>query len=124
SPLAALLMKHFAGPTDVGVMQTFLVMGAIYFVFMLGGAFGYRLPAAGWRPAGWTPPAGQAGNAMITRGHVHVKRIWGIPQFWLVWLLLCMNVSAGIGVIGMASPMLQEVFRGHLVGLDKTYGQL
>jgi MFS family permease len=61
---------------------------------------------------------------MITRGHVHVKRIWGIPQFWLVWLVLCMNVSAGIGVLGMASPMLQEVFGGHLLGLDKKFGEL
>jgi MFS family permease len=124
SPLAALLMKHFAAPTDVGVMPTFLVMAAIYFVFMLGGAFGYRLPATGWKPEGWTPSPKTASNAMITRGHVHVKRIWGIPQFWLVWLLLCMNVSAGIGVIGMASPMLQEVFGGHLIGVDKTFGEL
>jgi MFS family permease len=124
SPLAALLMKRFASPTDVGVMPTFLVMAAIYFVFMLGGAFGYRLPAAGWKPAGWTPSPKVAENAMITRGHVHVKGIWGIPQFWLVWLLLCMNVSAGIGVIGMASPMLQEVFGGQLIGVDKTFGEL
>ena len=124
SPLAALLMKQFATPTDVGVMPTFLVMAAIYFVFMLGGAFGYRLPTTGWKPAGWTPSPKVAENAMITRGHVHVKRIWGIPQFWLVWLLLCMNVSAGIGVIGMASPMLQEVFGGQLIGVDKTFGDL
>jgi len=124
SPLAALLMKQFATPTDVGVMPTFLVMAAIYFVFMLGGAFGYRLPATGWKPAGWTPSPKAADNAMITRGHVHVKRIWGIPQFWLVWLLLCMNVSAGIGVIGMASPMLQEVFGGQLIGIDKPFGEL
>jgi MFS family permease len=119
-----MLMKHFASATDVGVTQTFIVMALIYFVFMMGGAFGYRLPAAGWKPEGWTAPAAQTSKAMITHGHVHVKRIWGIPQFWLVWLLLCMNVSAGIGVIGMASPMLQEVFGGHLIGLDKTYGEL
>jgi MFS family permease len=49
---------------------------------------------------------------MITQRHVHVKKVWGIPQFWLIWMVLCMNVSAGIGVIGMASPMLQEVFGG------------
>ena len=65
-----------------------------------------------------------AADAMITRGHVHVKKIWGIPQFWLVWLVLCMNVSAGIGVIGLASPMLQEIFGGHLLGLDKKFGEL
>jgi MFS family permease len=123
SPLAAALMKNFATPTDVGVMQTFLVMAAIYFVFMMGGAFGYRVPVSGWKPAGWTPPAA-ATDAMITRGHVHVKKIWGIPQFWLVWLVLTMNVSAGIGVIGLASPMLQEIFGGHLLGLDKKFGEL
>jgi MFS family permease len=124
SPLAALLMKHFASATDVGVMQTFLVMAAIYFVFMMGGALGYRVPVSGWKPEGWTPPVAAQGEAMITRGHVHVKRIWGIPQFWLVWLVLCMNVSAGIGVLGMASPMLQEVFGGHLLGIDKKFGEL
>jgi MFS family permease len=124
SPLAALLMKHFASATDVGVAQTFLVMAAIYFVFMMGGAFGYRVPVSGWKPEGWTPPTEAGGNVMITRGHVHVKKIWGIPQFWLVWLVLTMNVSAGIGVIGLASPMLQEIFGGHLLGLDLKYGQL
>ena len=61
---------------------------------------------------------------MITQGHVHVKRVWGIPQFWLVWMVLCMNVSAGIGVIGMASPMLQEVFGGSLIGVAKRFGEL
>ena len=124
SPLAQMLMKHFATPTDVGVMPTFLVMAALYFVFMMGGALGYRIPVSGWKPEGWTAPAAVANNAMIARGHVHVKRIWGVPQFWLVWLVLCMNVSAGIGVIGMASPMLQEVFGGHLIGVDKPYIEL
>ena len=123
SPLAAELMKHFATPTDVGVMPTFLVLAAVYFVFMLGGAFGYRIPAAGWKPAGWTPKATQA-NAMITTRHVHVKNVWSIPQFWLVWMVLTMNVSAGIGVIGMASPMLQEVFGGSLIGVPKHFAEL
>ena len=72
SPLAALLMKHFATPTDVGVTQTFLVMAAGYFVFMMGGALGYRVPVSGWKPDGWTPPAAASTDAMITRGHVHV----------------------------------------------------
>src|SRR6185312_4304204 len=117
-------MKHFATPTDVGVVPTFLLMAAIYFVFMMGGAFGYRVPVSGWKPAGWTPPATTAVSATNAAGHVHVKRIWGIPQFWLVWLALTMNVSAGIGVIGLASPMLQEIFGGHLLGLDLKFGQL
>ena len=124
SPLAAELMKHFATPTDVGVWQTFVVMALVYFVFMMAGALGYRIPPTGWKPAGWTPPAAQASNTMITHGHVHVKKVWGIPQFWLVWIVLCMNVSAGIGVIGMASPMLQEVFGGTLIGVSQKFGEL
>jgi MFS family permease len=55
---------------------------------------------------------------------VHVKKVWGIPQFWLIWMVLCMNVSAGIGVIGMASPMLQEVFGGSLIGVTKKFVEL
>ena len=123
SPLAADLMKHFASPTSVGVMQTFVVMALIYFVFMMAGAFGYRVPETGWKPAGWTPPPAAA-NAMITQRHVHVSKVGGIPQFWLIWMVLCMNVSAGIGVIGMASPMLQEVFGGSLIGVAKKFGEL
>jgi len=105
------------------VMQTFVVMALIYFVFMMAGAFGYRVPETGWKPAGWTPPPATA-NAMITQRHVHVSKVWGIPQFWLIWMVLCMNVSAGIGVIGMASPMLQEVFGGSLIGVAKKFGEL
>ena len=124
SPLAADLMKHFATPTDVGVMQTFVVMALVYFVFMSAGAFGYRVPETGWKPEGWTPPPAQANNTMITQKHVHVKKVWGIPQFWLIWMVLCMNVSAGIGVLGMASPMLQEVFGGALIGVQAKFGDL
>jgi len=61
---------------------------------------------------------------MITQRHVHVSKVWGIPQFWLIWMVLCMNVSAGIGVIGMASPMLQEVFGGSLIGVAQKFDEL
>jgi MFS family permease len=115
APLADILMKHYATPTSVGVVETFLTMGAIYFVAMLAGAFGYRVPPPDWKPAGWTPPTKQ--GAMITPHHVHVDQAWRTPQFWLLWGVLCLNVSAGIGVIGMASPMIQEVFGGRLIDL-------
>jgi MFS family permease len=115
APLADMLMKHFATPSNVGVAQTFVTMGAIYFTAMMCGAFGYRLPPAGWRPAGWTPPTAQ--RAMITTHQVHVNQAWRTPQFWLLWTVLCMNVSAGIGVIGIASPMIQEIFGGSLIGV-------
>lgn len=124
SPLAAELMKHFASAQGVGVWQTFVALAVIYFVFMMAGALTYRIPPSGWKPAGWTMPAAQASNAMITQGHVHVSKVWGIPQFWLVWIVLCMNVSAGIGVIGMASPMLQEMFGGSLIGLETKFSAL
>jgi MFS family permease len=115
APLADILMNAFKSPTSVGAWQTLAVMAAIYSVFMLAGAFGYRLPPAGWRPEGWTPPDLSA-TTMITTRHVHFKNAHKTPQFWLIWVVLCLNVSAGIGVIGMASPMLQEVFGGSLIG--------
>ena len=124
SPLAADLMKYFSTPTDVGVAQTFLVMGFLYLVFMLAGAFTYKVPDIGWKPKGWTPKENKSKNAMITHRHVHVEQVWSIPQFWLIWMVLCMNVSAGIGVIGMASPMLQEVFGGTLIGIDTKFVDL
>jgi MFS family permease len=114
APLADILMNLFRTPDSVGVWQTFVAMGAIYFVFMLVGAFGYRLPPVGWRPDGWTPP--DVAEAMITQSHVHLRDAHKTQQFWLIWGVLCLNVSAGIGVIGMASPMLQEIFAGALVG--------
>ena len=123
SPLATLLMSHFATETDVGVMQTFIAMAGIYFIFMMAGAMTYRLPVSGWQPANWIPPA-LTKNKMVTPHHVHVKNVFRIKQFWLLWGAVCMNVSAGIGVIGMSSPMLQEVFGGQLIGIAKTYSQL
>lgn len=123
APLADKLMKHFATATSVGVWETFLALAAIYFVFMVAGALSYRVPASGWKPAGWTPPA-QTANTMITARHVHASRVWGIPQFWLIWGVLCLNVTAGIGILGMASPLLQEVFGGRLIGLDLGFNDL
>ena len=117
APLADRLMQYFATPTSAGVAETFVALGTIYLVAMLAGAFTYRIPAPGWKPPGWTTPAPDA-NPMITRGHVHVNVAHRAPQFWLLWAVLCLNVSAGIGIIGMASPMLQEVFGGRLLGLD------
>ena len=124
SPLADLLMKTFATTTSVGVWETFLALAGIYFVFMMIGSFAYRVPPEGWKPANWNPPEGQTSNAMITQGHVYVDHAWKTPQFWLLWMMLCLNVSAGIGVIGMASPMLQEVFAGRLLGLEKEFDNL
>jgi MFS family permease len=115
APLANLLINYFKTPTSVGVWETFATMGVIYFVFMMIGAFAYRVSPAGWRPDGWTPP--EKANAMISQYNVHLNDAHKTKQFWMIWIVLCMNVSAGIGVIGMASPMLQEIFAGKLIGL-------
>lgn len=123
SPLADRLIKHFATATDVGVWQTMCVMGGIYLGAMLCGAFAYRLPPEGWKPHGWNEPIDKRSH-LITSGHVHVKNAHKSPQFWLLWMVLCMNVSAGIGVIGVASPMLQRVFGGKLIGVDRLFSAL
>lgn len=123
APLATALMGHFASASEVGVWQSFVVMAAIYFVFMTAGALAYRVPPTGWKPEGWTPSAKQ-GKAMVTDRHVHVSVAWKTPQFALIWLVLCLNVSAGIGILGMASPLLQEVFAGKLLGNTLAFGEL
>jgi MFS family permease len=114
TPLADLLMRQFATPSSVGVWQTFAVMGVIYFVAMMAGAFGYRLPPAGWKPHKWTPPQTSPERSAIRAQFVPVNVAWRTKQFWLLWIVLCTNVSAGIGVLGMASPMVQEMFRGQV----------
>jgi len=123
APLADLLMKHFQTPTSVGVWQAFVVLAVVYFVFMMGGAFGYRVPPTNWKPEGWTPPQGGR-KGMITHRQVDLATATRTRQFWLVWWVLCLNVTAGIGIIGMASPMLQEVFAGHLIGVDVKFNDL
>ncbi|HXS54332.1 MAG TPA: OFA family MFS transporter [Usitatibacter sp.] len=122
APLSVILMSHFRTSTEVGVWQTFVCLAVIYFVFMVGGAFGYRVPPAGWKPAGWTPPASSKG--MITTRNVDLATATRTKQFWLIWWVLCLNVTAGIGIIGMASPMLQEVFAGKLIGVAAKFNEL
>jgi len=111
SPLSVLLMKSFASPTSTGVAETWVVLGLLYLVCMSLGAFGYRLPAPGWKPEGWVPSAAKA-KALITTHDVTPGRAIATPQFWLLWVVLCFNVTAGIGVLGQASAMIQEVFKG------------
>jgi MFS family permease len=115
SPLSVWLMSKFSTPTHVGVAETFIVMGAIYFVFMMVGAFIVRVPAPGWMPAGYTPPV-QA-SALITKSDVYVYDALKTPQFWCIWIILCVNVTAGIGVIGQASAMSQEMFPGKITAV-------
>jgi len=122
APLADKLMKHFATPDSVGVAPTLIVLAAGYLLFMMSGALGYRLPPEDWKPAGWNPDTTK--KTLVTHGQVHLNVAWRTPQFWLVWLVLMLNVSAGIGILSMASPLLQEVFGGRLIGVTATFEQL
>ncbi len=112
APLSEALMRHFATAGSVGVAETFLVLGAVYFVAMLAGAFLFRLPAPGWRPRGWVEPA--TTRALASDRHVPVDVATLTPQFGLLWAVLFLNVTAGIGVLGQASAMIQEVFKGRI----------
>jgi MFS family permease len=116
SPLAVILMNTFKTPVSPGVWPTFVVLGVLYTVAMLAGAFGYRVPPEGWAPPGAAP----APARMATTRSVALEDAHRTPQFWLVWAVLCLNVSAGIGVLSIASPMLQEIFGGGLVGQPGT----
>jgi len=108
SPLAVKLMSSYATPTSVGVVETMLTMGAIYFLFMLYGVFTVRVPAPGWKPAGYVPPT-EAGK-LVTNASVTADDAWKTRPFWLLWVILCFNVTAGIGILEQASPMIQEMF--------------
>ncbi len=115
SPLSVLLMEHFSSPTNVGVTGTFVTMGLIYMAFMMIGATIVRVPPQGWVPEGYVPPAEP--KKLVTTAHVHVDEALKTPQFYLLWGVLCLNVTAGIGVLGQASAMSQEMFPGKITAL-------
>ncbi len=110
SPLSVWLMQKFSTPAHVGIAETFLVLGAGYFVFMMFGAALVRVPGPGFKPAA----AAAAPRKLISTHDVYVYDALKTPQFWLLWGVLCMNVSAGIGVLGQASAMSQEIFPGRV----------
>ncbi len=109
APLAEELMRHFSSATSVGASEAMLTMAGLYAVAMCVGAWLVRVPADGWKPDGWVP-AEHTGH-MQTTHQVGVDTAWLTPQFWLLWLVLCLNVTCGIGILGQASPMIQDMFR-------------
>src|SRR5579864_4692084 len=112
APLARNLMDYFRSEHNLGVQQTMLVMGAVYFIAMMFGVFTVRTPAPGWKPEGWVAPAKP--KALVTVHQVEVNEASLTPQFWLLWVVLCMNVTAGIGILEQASPMIRELFKGRI----------
>jgi MFS family permease len=112
APGSVALMNHFKSATSAGVAETFVVLGVLYFISMTIGALAIRIPPADWKPAGWTPPV--TANKMITKNHVDIDQALKTPQFYLLWLVLFLNVTAGIGVLGQASVMIQESFKASI----------
>jgi MFS family permease len=110
SPLSVWLMGLFSTPTHIGVAESFIALGCIYFVFMMVGAAIVRVPAPDWKPEGYVAPV--VAQKLVTRNDVYVYEALKTPQFWLIWIVLCFNVTAGIGVLGQASAMSQEMFPG------------
>lgn len=106
APLSSWLMKQLASGTSVGVAETFVALGVLYLAVMSAGALAFRLPPEGYRPAGWVRPASDTGAWLTPQQTIRTR------QFWLLWIVLCVNVTAGIGVLGQASAMIQDVFKG------------
>jgi MFS family permease len=106
---------YLVGSGTVGVAQTFFTLGAVYFVIMMCAAFAYRVPAEGWKPEGWEPPEeGEHHGKMITMHDVHIDQALKTPQFYQLWIVLCFNVTAGIGVLAVAKTMISEIFSSSL----------
>ena len=102
---------YVVGTGNTGAAMAFVTLGVVYFVVMMLAAFSYRVPAKDWKPKGWNPPATEEQTKkMMTKKNVHIDQALKTPQFWQLWIVLCFNVSAGIGVIGVAKTMMTEIF--------------
>ena len=112
SPLGTHLMAFYKAGGHPAIPAAWVTMGILYFVFMMFGVFTVRVPAEDWKPAGWTPPARQSG--MISSHNVEVNTAMRTPQFYFLWLVLALNVTAGIGILEQASPMIQDLFHGQV----------
>jgi len=111
-PLANQLMAHYKAAGHPPIPYTFVAMGVLYFIFMMFGVFTIRVPRDGWKPEGWTPPVKQ--SALISTHNVVVHEAWKTQQFWLLWIILFTNVTAGIGILEQASPMIQDLFKSRI----------
>jgi MFS family permease len=109
TPLSTELMGLYGGAGGNGIVQTFLTLGVLYLVVMMLGAFTIRVPAADWKPTGWSPALIQT-HALRTTADISAANALRTPQFWMLWIVLFCNVTAGIGILAQASPMIQAFF--------------
>ncbi|MFJ1539780.1 OFA family MFS transporter [Micromonospora chalcea] len=120
SPLSRQLLSFYdAGydPSDSGstasgsaLVWLFVTLGIGYFVIMMFGVFNVRVPGPGWRPAGFDPST-VAEKPLVTTANVSAANALRTRSFWLLWVVLFCNVTAGIGILEQASPMIQDFFR-------------
>ena len=103
-----------------GVAETFLILGVIYLIVMLFAAFSYRIPAENWKPQGWVEPSDEKRGALISAKNVDIDQALKTPQFYQLWIVLCLNVTAGIGVLGVARTMITEIFGSSLPQIVDT----
>ena len=108
SPWSTAMLDLF-GTESMGIAKTFLVCGLGYAVFMSVGWLLVRVPRDDWKPSGWTPEPLTEGS-IVTGGQVSAINAIKTPQFWLLWIVLCFNVTAGIGILEKASPIYQDFF--------------
>ena len=97
-----------------GVAETFLILGVVYLIVMLFAAFSYRIPAEDWKPEGWVEPSEKERGSLISTKNVDIDQALKTPQFYQLWIVLCLNVTAGIGVLGVARTMITEIFGSSL----------
>ncbi|WP_263383839.1 L-lactate MFS transporter [Granulicella arctica] len=114
-PLANQLMAHFKAAGQPAIPYTLVVMGTLYFIFMMFGVFTIRIPEKDWKPEGWVPS--EKHSALISSHNVAVTQAWRTPQFCLLWIILFTNVTAGIGILEQAAPMIQDLFKGHITAV-------
>jgi MFS family permease len=115
SPLGNQLMAHFKAHGLPAIENAWIWMGLLYFVFMMFGVFTIRVPREGWKPEGWSGT--NKTSALITTHNVNVNSAMATPQFYLLWIVLFCNVTAGIGILEDASPMIQDFFKGHVLAV-------
>ena len=111
-PLANQLMAHFKAAGQPSIPYTMVTMGVLYFIFMMFGVFTIRVPREGWKPEGWS--GHNKASALISTHNVDVAHAWRTPQFWLLWVILFTNVTAGIGILEQAAPMIQDLFKSSI----------
>jgi len=105
---------YVVGSGDTGAGMTFVTLGIAYFIIMSLASFGYRIPPENWKPKNWDESMRKVNSSPVTNENVHIDEALKTPQFYFLWIVLCFNVTAGIGVLGVAKTMMSEIFSSAL----------